>query len=59
MNEQNILNTASGDIPSLIDILKKLTMMDGVSGDEKPVRDFIIERIRIGWIPGMWIIWET
>lgn len=47
MNEQNILNTASGGYPeSLIDILKKLTMMDGVSGDEKPVRDFIIERIK-------------
>ena len=47
MNEQNILNTASGGYPeSLIDILKKLTMMDGVSGDEMPVRDFIIERIK-------------
>ena len=47
MNEQNILNTASaGYHESLIDTLKKLTMMDGVSGDEKPVRDFIIERIK-------------
>jgi len=30
----------------LIGTLKKLTMLDGVSGDEKPVRDFITEKIR-------------
>ena len=27
-------------------MLKELTMADGVSGDEKPVRDFIIDQIR-------------
>lgn len=47
MTEQGIFNTASGEYSeSLIDTLKRLTMTDGVSGDEKPVRDFIIERIK-------------
>ena len=47
MIEHGVLSTASGEYPeSLIDTLKKLTMLDGVSGDEKPVRDFIIELIK-------------
>lgn len=38
---------ASGECPEhLIDMLKKLTMTDGVSGDEDPVRNLIIEKIK-------------
>lgn len=47
MNRQDMIGTAGGDCPEgLIETLKKLTTLDGVSGDEKPVRDYIIEIIK-------------
>ena len=48
MIEQGInKDTVSGKYPEyLIGTLKELTMADGVSGDEKPVRDFIIDKIK-------------
>ncbi|NLW02307.1 MAG: M42 family metallopeptidase [Clostridiaceae bacterium] len=46
MTKQGKLKASREYPESLIDTLKKLTMLDGVSGDEKPVRDFIMERIK-------------
>ena len=40
----NIVNDAYFN--GCVDSLKKLTMLDGVSGDEKPVRDFLIEMVK-------------
>lgn len=47
MNSHDVFYAIGGKSPeSLTETLKKLVMLDGVSGDEKPVRDFIIEIIK-------------